>query len=527
MDPNPNNYPILSFVMSKLPSIGPRRAAGEDEFDVEQPKPRSPQAQEPHFELTERMPHLTDPKVAAAMRLAVADVSQARSMLKSLGEQPDHEMVDTAKVKLTEVDALLAKKLEEIVLAPRPPEVDPQEWRSKLAEKEAECRKEAEKEKEFHKAVIALEEAHKSYASLLKDAENRLEKIYAVAVAGGDVSAIALEESGDKELAVNEEVNEEVVAILQEASGKAIEKVDLSGRQLTLLPEAFGRIRSLVVLKLSNNQLAAIPDSFSGLENLQELYLSNNLLEALPDSIGFLVNLMILDISSNKLTALPDSICQCRSLVELDASFNQLAYLPTNIGYELVNLKKLSIFLNKLRSLPTSVGEMRSLRVLDVHFNELRGLPHSIGKLSHLEILNLSSNFSDLTELPDSLGDLSNLKEIDVSNNQIRELPHSVSRLDNLTKLNVDQNPLVIPPKEVVNEGIPAVKAYLVKRRLDILMEEERQYTKEDVDQAPTNILTRSATWLTRVVSNVSESFTGYLGVTGNSDADHYLNQQL
>nr|GMC72282.1 plant intracellular Ras-group-related LRR protein 1-like [Ipomoea batatas] len=523
MDPNPNNYPILSFVMSKLPSIGPRRAAGEDEFDVEQPKPRSPQAQEPHFELTERMPHLTDPKVAAAMRLAVADVSQARSMLKSLGEQPDHEMVDTAKVKLTEVDALLAKKLEEIVLAPRPPEVDPQEWRSKLAEKEAECRKEAEKEKELHKAVIALEEAHKSYASLLKDAENRLEKIYAVAVAGGDVSAIALEESGDKELAVNEEV----VAILQEASGKAIEKVDLSGRQLTLLPEAFGRIRSLVVLKLSNNQLAAIPDSFSGLENLQELYLSNNLLEALPDSIGFLVNLMILDISSNKLTALPDSICQCRSLVELDASFNQLAYLPTNIGYELVNLKKLSIFLNKLRSLPTSVGEMRSLRVLDVHFNELRGLPHSIGKLSHLEILNLSSNFSDLTELPDSLGDLSNLKEIDVSNNQIRELPHSVSRLDNLTKLNVDQNPLVIPPKEVVNEGIPAVKAYLVKRRLDILMEEERQYTKEDVDQAPTNILTRSATWLTRVVSNVSESFTGYLGVTGNSDADHYLNQQL
>nr|GMD86418.1 plant intracellular Ras-group-related LRR protein 9-like [Ipomoea batatas]GME12581.1 plant intracellular Ras-group-related LRR protein 9-like [Ipomoea batatas] len=484
--------------MSKLPSIGPRRAAGEDEFDVEQPKPRSPQAQEPHFELTERMPHLTDPKVSAAMRLAVADVSQARSMLKSLGEQPDHEMVDTAKVKLTEVDALLAKKLEEIVLAPRPPE-----------------------------AVIALEEAHKSYASLLKDAENKLEKIYAVAVAGGDVSAIALEESGDKELAVNEEVNEEVVAILQEASGKAIEKVDLSGRQLTLLPEAFGRIRSLVVLKLSNNQLEAIPDSFSGLENLQELYLSNNLLEALPDSIGFLVNLMILDISSNKLTALPDSICQCRSLVELDASFNQLAYLPTNIGYELVNLKKLSIFLNKLRSLPTSVGEMRSLRVLDVHFNELRGLPHSIGKLSHLEILNLSSNFSDLTELPDSLGDLSNLKEIDLSNNQIRELPHSVSRLDNLTKLNVDQNPLVIPPKEVVNEGIQAVKAYLVKRRLDILMEEERQYTKEDVDQAPTSILTRSATWLTRVVSNVSESFTSYLGVTGNSDADHYLNQQL
>lgn len=258
MDPNPNNFPILSFVMSKLPSIGPRRAAEADEFDVEQPKPRSPQPQEPHFELTERMPHLTEPKVVAAMRLAVADVSQARSMLKSLGERPDHEAVDTAKMKLTEIDAFLAKKLEEIVLAPRPPEVDPQEWRSKLAEKEGECRKEAEKEKEFHKAVIALEEAHESYARLLKEAEKKLERIYAVAVAGGDVSAIALEESEDKVPAANEEVNEEIVAILQDASVKAIEKVDLSGRQLTLLPEAFGRIRSLVVLNLSNNQLEVI-----------------------------------------------------------------------------------------------------------------------------------------------------------------------------------------------------------------------------------------------------------------------------
>ncbi|CAH9108046.1 unnamed protein product [Cuscuta europaea] len=528
MDPNPTKFPILSFVMSKLPSIGPRRAAGAEEFDVEQPKPQSPTVQEPHFELTERMPHLTDPKVAAAMRLAVADVVQARSMLSSIGERPDHETVDTAKMKLAEIDAFLANKLEEIVLTSQPTEVDPQGSRSKLAEKEADCRKEAERERELHKAVIALEEMHESYARLLKEAEKRLEKIYEVAVAGGDVDAVAREESGDENPADRAAVNEEIVAILQMASGNGIEKVDLSHRQLTLLPEAFGGIRSLVVLNLSTNQLEAIPDSISGLENLQELYLSNNLLESLPDSIGFLYNLKILDISSNKLAALPDSICECRSLVDLDASFNQLTYLPTNIGFGLVNLRRLAIFLNKLRSLPTSIGEMRSLHVLDVHFNELRGLPHSIGNLVGLEILNLSSNFSDLTVLPDSLGDLTNLKELDLSNNQISELPHSFARLDNLTKLNLDQNPLTIPPKEVVDEGVQAIKDYMVKRRLDILMAEEQQSMQEELDQAPTDILTRSTSWLSRVVSNVSESVTGYLsGASGKSDADHYLNQQL
>ncbi|RAL39016.1 hypothetical protein DM860_011502 [Cuscuta australis] len=526
MDPNPSHFPILSFVMSKLPMIGVRPAAGADEFDVEQPKPQSPLPQKPHFELTERMPHLTDPKVVAAMRLAVADVAQARSMLKSLGERPDHETVDTAKMKLSEIDAFLAKKLEEIVLTSQPPEADQQDWRSKLVEKEADCRKEADKEREMYKAVIALEEMHESYARLLKEAEKRLEKIYQVAVSGGDVNTVALEEAADTNPAVEVEVNEEIISILQEASVKGIEKVDLSRKQLTLLPESFGRIRSLVVLNLSYNQLEAVPDSISGLENLQELYLSNNLFESLPDSIGLLSKLKILDISNNKLVALPESICQCRSLVELDASFNQLSYLPTNIGYELVSLKRLLIFLNKLRTLPTSIGEMRSLQVLDVHFNELRGIPHSIGKLAGLEVLNLSSNFSDLTELPDSLGDLTNLKELDLSNNQISELPYSFARLDNLTKLNVDQNPLVIPPKEIVDEGVQSMKDYLVKRRLDILMAEERQFMQEELDQTPTGILTRSTSWLTRVASNVSERFTGYLGASGKS-TDHYLNQLL
>lgn len=447
-------------------------------------------------------------------------------MLKTLGERPYHEIVDTAKMKLAEIEADLSKRLEEIVLSPRPPEMERQDWRSDLEVKEDECRKAAEKEKEEYKALIALDELHEAYEKMLKDAEQRLEKIYETAVAGGEVEAME-QASGEMSSEMKEEVNEEVIGILQEALGKSVERVDLSGTQLRILPEAFGKIRSLIVLNLSNNQLAVIPDSIASLENLEELHLSSNLLESLPDSIGLLFSLKILDVSGNKLVTLPDSICHCRSLVELDAGFNKLSYLPTNIGYELVNLKRLSLSFNKLRSLPTSIGEMKSLRLLDVHFNELHVLPRSFGNLTNLEILNLSNNFSDLTTLPDTIGDLINLKELDLSNNQIHELPDTISRLDNLTVLKLDENPLVIPPKEVVVEGVEAVKAYMIKRRLDILLAEEPQIMLEEMGQTPTGVLTRSTSWLSGAVSNVLGTVAGYLGAGGKSDADHYLNQQL
>ncbi|KAI3995277.1 hypothetical protein MKX01_032079, partial [Papaver californicum] len=73
---------------------------------------------------------------------------------------------------------------------------------------------------------------------------------------------------------------------------------------------------------------------------------------------------------------------------------------------------------------------MKSLRHLDAHFNEIRGLAHAVGLLTNLEILNVSSNFSDFTELPVTFGELINLKEIDISNNQIYDLPDTFVCLD-------------------------------------------------------------------------------------------------
>ncbi|KAB5525039.1 hypothetical protein DKX38_022788 [Salix brachista] len=544
MDPDPKTHPILSYVMARLPSLGNKYP--DPSFDIEQP----PQPSQPPPQSL--FPQLSDPALLSAMRRAVGDVAQTRSVLQTLGPRPDHETVDKAKLKLIEIESNLSKQLEDLVLSPRPCEFDRLEWRAHLAEKEKKIREEAEKERGFYKMVLQLDEMHEDYEKLLKEAEDKLVKIYRKAERG-------VEDDAEKErVEVEEEVTEEFVGELREGSSKGIERVDLSSRRLRFLPEGFGRVVGLKALNLSNNQLqfkavlvcmvgvfvfsaldenvyfrftlpevdrngkfsytpftgsfnVAIPDSIAGLEILEELNLASNLLEALPDSIGLLQNLKILDVSSNKIEVLPDTICHCRSLLELDVSFNCLTYLPTNIGYEMPNLQRLSIQLNKIFSLPTSIGEMRSLQHLDAHFNQLHGLPLSIGRLTNLEILNLSSNFSDLKELPETFGDLTNLKELDLSNNQISALPDSFGRLDNLTKLNLDQNPLVIPPPEVIKEGVEAVKNFMAKRWLDILVEEERKSMLEVQEQEEIGWWTRSTSWLKTYAPGVSETVSGIL----------------
>ncbi|XP_073013767.1 plant intracellular Ras-group-related LRR protein 3-like [Typha latifolia] len=530
MDPNPNSHPILSYVLSRFhPSLSSKigsksSSSSATEFDIEQPPIKSASSSSgagDDVDLVDRMPHLKDPAVLAAMAHAISEVAQTRSILRTLGDRPDHEAVDAARSRLAEIEGALARQLEEIVRSPRPEEVDRLAWRAEQAEREKECRANAEKELVACRAVIQIDEMHGAYETLLREAEERLDKIYRSAEDGG------LEDEGSASGQEEENVNEEVIGILQGAAGKCLDRVELSDRQLKHLPEAFGKLRGLVYLNISNNQLEVIPDAIGGLDCLEELHLSSNFLVSLPDSVGLLSNLKILDVSANRLKALPDSISKCRSLVELDASYNELAYLPTNIGYELVNLQKLSVHLNKLRSLPSSVCEMISLRHLDAHFNELRGLPYAIGKLINLETLNLGSNFSDLQELPATFGDLINLKEIDLSNNQIHVLPDTFGRLDKLEKLNLDQNPLVIPPMEIVNKGLEAVKEYMAKRWLEILLEEERKSMAEEATETQAGWLTRSTSWLNSRVSEVSGSLGGYLGVGSKSSKDPYLDQQL
>ncbi|KAK8505262.1 hypothetical protein V6N13_045706 [Hibiscus sabdariffa] len=499
MDPDPNTFPLLSYVISHIASDGTSAVSAST---------NPPQ-------ILTKMPHLSRPNVLASMIEAVSDVRKTRSFLQNLGPRPDRKTVETARSKLAGIESSLAVSLEELFLCPRPGVVDLLEWRAFLAEKEVEIRHDADKEKHPQKLILLWDEMHEAYGKLLKEAEERLVKIY------------------ENEAENSEEVKAEVARILREAEGKPLERLEFTERKLRYLPPEFGNITGLLLLNLSSNELKVcsalfsrflyefsfrsdspimskqvIPESIARLEQLEELNLSSNLLDSLPDSIGLLHKLKILNVSGNKLKALPDTICLCRSLIELDVSFNSLSQLLNDLGRYLGNLRKLSIHLNKIRSLPASIGGMSALCFLDAHMNELSSLPDEIGRLTNLEILNLSSNFTNLTQIPNMIGELKNLRELDLGDNQINALPKTIGRLDKLTKLNLEHNPLETPPPEIINEGVEAVKNFM----RDVLVEEENKRSLERNEQRRSGWLMSGGSWLINSASVVGGSISGYLG---------------
>lgn len=231
MDPTPNSHPILTYVLTRLPSIKTRGSPSlSSPRDIEQaaappsPSPRAPSGPA-EFELVERMPGLRHPSVLASMTRAVADISHARDAIRLLDPRPDHELVDSARA----------------FLRSRSQSAGDREEDGDVEEKVATSRE-----------VVRLDEEHEAYGALLRDAEEKLERVYRMAMHGREV----VERSGKGGEEGSGAVDEEVVRVLKEAEeGNVVEQVHLADRQLHHLPEPFGRIRGLLVLNVSRNQL--------------------------------------------------------------------------------------------------------------------------------------------------------------------------------------------------------------------------------------------------------------------------------
>jgi hypothetical protein len=86
--------------------------------------------------------------------------------------------------------------------------------------------------------------------------------------------------------------------------------------------------------------------------------------------------------------------------------------------------------------------------------------PAELWQCASLQELDLGEN--QLSSLSAELGQLINLEWLGLDKNQLSSLPAELGQLINLHTLHLSQNPqLQIPPPEVVQQGVPAVLAYL------------------------------------------------------------------
>ena len=109
-------------------------------------------------------------------------------------------------------------------------------------------------------------------------------------------------------------------------------------------------------VNLSGQQLTTLPESVLNQTNITNLNLSNNQLVTLPAGIGKLINLQVLNVENNRLVSLPTEIGKLKHLTSADFSNNRLMGLPPQLG-NLTQLKFLN--LTGYKSSPRDIEQLR------------------------------------------------------------------------------------------------------------------------------------------------------------------------
>ncbi|MDL5028633.1 leucine-rich repeat-containing protein kinase family protein [Vibrio sp. TMPB1044] len=171
---------------------------------------------------------------------------------------------------------------------------------------------------------------------------------------------------------------------------KGIKRLKLS-EGLTEFPlEILDLADSLEILDLSGNQLSDLPEELSQLTHLRIIFASNNLFTHLPDVLGSLPKLEMIGFKTNQIKTVSEESLppQLRWLILTD---NAIEVLPNSLG-ERPRLQKLALAGNQLRALPESMEKLSNLGLVRLSANQLTEFPEFLIKLPKLAWLAFAGN---------------------------------------------------------------------------------------------------------------------------------------
>ncbi len=135
--------------------------------------------------------------------------------------------------------------------------------------------------------------------------------------------------------------------------------LDLSGNDLSELPNEFACFQELRILFLTGNRFKSYPPVLSRCPKLELVSFKSNGMEQIAEgALG--ENLRWLILTDNKLTSLPNSIGALSKLQKLALAHNQLQTLPENMA-QCVELELLRISANMISTLPRWLPRMPKL----------------------------------------------------------------------------------------------------------------------------------------------------------------------
>jgi Leucine-rich repeat (LRR) protein len=242
--------------------------------------------------------------------------------------------------------------------------------------------------------------------------------------------------------------------------------LDIWAAKGTRLPYALSELRNLRWLGLVGFGLRAVPKWIPRLKQLQSLNLSSNELSRIPKWVSRLDQLNTLWLAVNQLDELPEDLAGLENLTSLGLTDNHLSELPPSV----MRLEKLGILKlkrNRINAIPKNIDQLHNLTALDLSENNLESLPKTFADLKNLSSLDLGNNL--LTMLPDCIYALPLLQKLSLNEprysrapnkNRISKISPMILQLQNLMELEVGDNPIEVPPPEIVIKGIESIKEY-------------------------------------------------------------------
>ncbi len=177
---------------------------------------------------------------------------------------------------------------------------------------------------------------------------------------------------------------------LRSGALEGITRLSLSCGLREFPPEIFTLAETLEILDLSGNELTALPEDLPRLHRLRIVFCSDNPFTELPVVLGRCPSLEMIGFKANRIEHVPAESLPptLRWLVLTD---NRIEQLPSSIG-QCPRLQKLMLAGNRLRALPPELAACRNLELLRLSANALEAFPHWLLTLPRLSWLAMAGN---------------------------------------------------------------------------------------------------------------------------------------
>jgi Leucine-rich repeat (LRR) protein len=163
----------------------------------------------------------------------------------------------------------------------------------------------------------------------------------------------------------------------------------------TLAQLRSGELAGITRLQLREDLREFPQEIYTLADSLEILDLSGNQLSRLPDDLPCLHQLRVVFCSDNRFTELPRVLGRCPGLTMVGFKANRIAHVPPESLPPL--LRWLILTDNHIDTLPDALGQCTQLQKLMLAGNRLRALP-SLEACTRLELLRIPAN--QLTDLP-------------------------------------------------------------------------------------------------------------------------------